>query len=189
MSLISDSFIFTGQKITLRKITLSDVNRSYIAWLNDAEVTKYLETRWVPQTFETVEGFVHRAVNSTDEYLLAIIENYTSQHIGNLKIGPVNPHHKYADLSYFIGNKEYWRNGFATEAVQGAVAWAFHTLGLHSIRAGIYAGNVASRKVLEKCGFQERGAFPSELVTDDGREDHVFFSCVNPTYQIGSVCK
>ena len=50
--MISDSFIFTGQKITLRKITLSDVNRSYIGWLNDADVTKYLSPK-------EIEAWIH----------------------------------------------------------------------------------------------------------------------------------
>lgn len=188
MSITDDPFIFTGPNITLRRVAITDVNAAYVRWLNDPEVTRYLETRWTAQTFESVEAFVRRAVRSDDDHLLAIIENFTSQHIGNLKIGPVNPHHRYADLSYFIGNKNYWGNGFATEAVQGAIAWAFSILDLHSIRAGAYASNAASRKVLQKCGFTQCGSFPSELVTPTGREDHVFFSLVNPIYQIGQVC-
>lgn len=176
----TDPFIFTGKNISLRKIAVTDCTQSYVDWLNDPEVNRYLETRWMRQDMLSVRKFVEAMTASSDSHLLAIIENFTSTHIGNIKIGPVNHTHGCADISYFIGSKGYWGNGFGTEAIQGAVTWGFSTLGLHTIRAGIYRGNIASRKALEKCGFRECGSFPEALVTDAGREDHVFFSLINP---------
>ncbi len=177
------SIIFVGNKISLRHITAEDCTPTYVGWLQDSEVNRYLETRWTPQSLESVTAFVETQNASNASRLLAIIENYTSQHIGNLKIGPINPHHMCADLSYFIGNKAYWGNGFASEAIAGAARYAFETLGLFSLRAGLYSGNAASRKALEKCGFQQRGVFPDELVTDRGREDHLFYSMTVNEYK------
>ncbi len=177
------SIIFEGHKVSLRHITAEDCTPVYVGWLQDHEVNKYLETRHSPQSLESVTAFVETQNASNASRLLAIIENYTSQHIGNLKIGPINPHHMCADLSYFIGNKAYWGNGFASEAIAGAVKYAFETLGLFSLRAGLYAGNLASRKALEKSGFQQRGVFPAELVTEKGREDHIWYSMTKNEYR------
>ncbi len=177
------SMIFTGQKISLRKVTLGDCTDSYVGWLADPDVNRYLETRWHEQSLVMIASYVKYMAGSSDNLLLAIIENYTSQHIGNIKIGPINQHHKCADVSYFIGSKAYWNNGYASEAVSGAMRIAFDTLGLFSLRAGLYAGNTASRKVLEKCGFTQRGVFPAELVTEYGREDHCYFSMTEHEYR------
>jgi [ribosomal protein S5]-alanine N-acetyltransferase len=39
------------------------------------------------------------------------------------------------------------------------VQYGFKTLGLQRIYASVFEGNVASQKVLEKCGFELEGTF------------------------------
>ena len=60
------------------------------------------------------------------------------------------------DLGYWLG-RPHWRQGFATEAAQAVVDLAFMTLGSDCVSAKCRAINLASRRVLEKCGFQPRG--------------------------------
>jgi [ribosomal protein S5]-alanine N-acetyltransferase len=175
--------IYTGERISLRHVTTDDIGPLYLTWLNDPQVNQYLEVRWDPQTMESIRSFVMRMSGDPDTILLAIIENYTSQHIGNLKIGPINRHHQYADISYFIGNRAYWNNGFATEAIKAALHIGFSDLSLHSIRAGVYGANIASQRVLEKCGFTKRGAYPDELADVTGqRQDHLLYSITKPEW-------
>ena len=47
--------------------------------------------------------------------------------------------------------------GFATEAVRAVVAFGFDTLELHRIFAFTDVTNVASKRVLEKVGFEKEG--------------------------------
>lgn len=170
------SFIYTGEKISLRYIDPKDCTEEYLSWLQDPEVNRFLETRHHTQSLESIKLFVSKMLDSDASHLFAIIENFTSQHIGNLKIGPINHNHKTADISYFIGNKGYWGNGCATEAIKGALVYAFKTLDLYSLRAGVYGANVASIKALEKCGFKQRGTWPNDLATENGRADHVWLT-------------
>jgi len=60
------------------------------------------------------------------------------------------------ELGYWLG-KEFWGQGFATEAVSAAVACHFSDPQNKEIEAGHYDGNHASRRVLEKLGFAEIG--------------------------------
>lgn len=69
-------------------------------------------------------------------FLFKIICNNSNCHIGNIKIGPINPHHNYADISYFIGEKSLWGKGIATEAIQLILKYAFEELKLHKVTAG-----------------------------------------------------
>lgn len=57
-----------------------------------------------------------------------------------------------AELVYSLG-KPYWEQGFATEAAQALVRFAFERTGWDRIVAAIMPGNVASRRVLEHLGF------------------------------------
>ena len=56
------------------------------------------------------------------------------------------------EIGYAI-NPEYWGRGYATEAFKGAIQYLFEN-GYSVIRAGIFEDNIASRRVLEKCGLK-----------------------------------
>jgi len=60
------------------------------------------------------------------------------------------------DLGYWLG-EPHWGQGFATEAARAVVDFAFLTRGFRRLAAGCRITNSASRRVLEKCGFQYCG--------------------------------
>jgi RimJ/RimL family protein N-acetyltransferase len=39
----------------------------------------------------------------------------TSANQGKISLGPINFIHKYAEISYFIGEKSFWNKGYATK--------------------------------------------------------------------------
>jgi len=53
--------------------------------------------------------------------------------------------------------KEHWGHGYATECARASIAYGFDELGLERIVAVALESNVASRRVLEKCGLREIG--------------------------------
>ncbi len=60
------------------------------------------------------------------------------------------------ELGYWIG-AAHWGQGFATEAARAVIDHAFTELGHEALQAGARVSNPASRRVLEKCGFQWTG--------------------------------
>jgi len=50
--------------------------------------------------------------------------------------------------------KEFWGNGYATEALRAMVEFGFQVVGLHRIWAGCDIDNAASRRVMEKAGMR-----------------------------------
>lgn len=61
-----------------------------------------------------------------------------------------------AEIGYWLG-APYWGRGYATEAVRAVIDHAFGALGHDALAAGARVSNPASRRVLEKCGFQWAG--------------------------------
>jgi RimJ/RimL family protein N-acetyltransferase len=57
------------------------------------------------------------------------------------------------EIGYWIG-VPFWSCGYATEAARAVIDYAFGTLGHEALDAGARCSNPASRRVLEKCGFQ-----------------------------------
>jgi RimJ/RimL family protein N-acetyltransferase len=60
------------------------------------------------------------------------------------------------ELGYWVG-VPFWGQGFATEAARAVIDYAFGALGHEELEAGARVSNPASRRVLEKCGFQWTG--------------------------------
>lgn len=60
------------------------------------------------------------------------------------------------EIGYWLG-VSYWGCGYATEAVRALIDYAFDELQHEALAAGARVSNPASRRVLEKCGFQWTG--------------------------------
>lgn len=60
------------------------------------------------------------------------------------------------EIGYWL-SVPYWGHGYATEAVQSLIDHGFSDLGNDAIEGGARPTNTASRRVLEKCGFQWTG--------------------------------
>ncbi len=60
------------------------------------------------------------------------------------------------EIGYWLG-VAHWGKGFATEAVRAVIDYAFEEHAIDELMGGARVTNPASRRVLEKCGFQWTG--------------------------------
>ena len=169
---------FDGERVVLRLLTLADCTEAYVGWLQDPQVNQYLETRWSPQTLQSVRDFVASMVDSPHSYLFAIVDRSDQRHVGNLKVGPINDKHRHADVSYFIGERDRWGKGLATDAIRVATRLAFERLALHRVQAGVYGANQGSCRALERAGYAYEGNFKRQLRSGETWDDHVWYGLV-----------
>jgi RimJ/RimL family protein N-acetyltransferase len=146
-----------GDRIYLREVRVSDVNENYYRWMNDPEITQYLESRFYPNSMETLQEYVKTRMGNPNEIFLAIVAKDSDKHIGNIKLGPINWTHRIGDIGIIIGEKEYWGKGYAKEAIQLMAKYAFDTLNLHKVTAGCYLPNEGAIKAFQNAGFDKEG--------------------------------
>jgi RimJ/RimL family protein N-acetyltransferase len=60
------------------------------------------------------------------------------------------------EIGYWLGAR-FWGKGYATEAVRAVIDHAFADLDCEALQSAARVTNPASRRVLEKCGFQWTG--------------------------------
>jgi len=152
-------------RLQLRELRPSDVSEAYVAWLNDPEVSQYLETRHSLQNMETVRAFVEMVLARENEHLFGIFL-HDGRHIGNIKVGPVRAYHNLADVSLLIGARDCWGKGYAAEAIEAASRHAFVALGVRKLCASMYAPNEGSRRAFLKTGYREEGRRRNHYVLD-----------------------
>ena len=152
-----DLYFLRGDKIYLREIRASDINVNYYIWMNDPIVTQFLESRFYPNSIESLQEYVKQISNNPCEILLGLFRKIDNKHVGNIKIGNINWIHRVGDMGILIGEKECWGKGYATEAIKIMVDYAFNVLNLHKIIAGCYSPNQGSIKAFQKSGFEIEG--------------------------------
>jgi len=119
---------------------------------NDRRIAE--NTTRIPHPYRVAdaEAFI-AAVNKTDSELnwVLMLDGSLIGGCGLAQLDGPAP-----DLGYWLG-AAYWGKGYATEAARAVIDHAFTELGYEAVQAGARVTNPASRRVLEKCGFQWTG--------------------------------
>lgn len=91
--------------------------------------------------------------------------------LDNIRRGPAQA----GTVGYWIG-EAVARQGFMREALIGVTNYAFTALDLSRLESACLPENVASRAVLEKCGFKYEGVAQSYLQIDGRWSNHVLYA-------------
>lgn len=159
--------ILQGNLIYLRPIQITDVNETYLNWINSPEINFGLVTR--SATMEELKQYVQKKIETPNCYFFAICDKNTSKHIGNIKLDFYDPSAKVIELGILIGEKNYWGKGIGYEAGKLVIDYAFSNLDIRKIWAAVYSNNPASKRMFEKLGFKIEGI----------QKEHI---CINGQY-------
>jgi len=154
-----------GRKTRLRAIEREDIPR-FLKWLNDPEVTRYL-TLYTPLSKAEEERWFERQLADESSRVFAI-ETEEGVHIGNIGLHHIDWKNRHAELGIFIGEKEYWNQGYGADAIRALLRFAFQEMNLHRVYLHVFDFNTRAIRCYEKCGFQLEGR-AREFFFRDGR--------------------
>ena len=161
--------LFVNNNCNLKVLNINNFGVDYLGWLNDYEIVRYTDQRFVNHSLDDIKLFVEEKSNSKSDILFGIF--FDDKHIGNIKLGSIKWEHNRAELSYFIGNKNYWGQGIASSVIKKVINFGFRELNLKKINAGYYSSNLGSAKVLNNCGFLIEGIRKKDIIYEDKRID------------------
>lgn len=149
------SRVLKTKRLVLRPFRASDAEEMFANWANDPEVTKYLT--WTPhasvdETRRLLELWEAES-RLPDVYHWAITLN--GELVGDIAIGKID-RLETGNLGYCLA-KKYWGGGVMTEALREVLRFLFEEVGLHRIEGMHAAQNIASSRVMEKCGLLYEG--------------------------------
>ena len=143
--------IFETERLRIRPFDEQDVDNLYLLY-SDPEVMRYMRgVRNREQAEKHIPAFAEQ-FEETGFTIWALEEKLSREFVGRAGLWPL-PGTTEVELGYMIV-REHQGNGFATEASAGCLEFGFQPLSLDHIAAISQPGNLASRRVLAKLGFE-----------------------------------
>lgn len=120
----------------------------------DPEVTRLIDARGKLSEEQVMER-LRRELNNDEQYGVQywpIFLLETGEHVGCCGLRPYEPAEDILETGFHI-KRAFWGQGFAYEAAQGVIGYAFEVLGAKALFAGHNPQNTASGRLLAKLGF------------------------------------
>jgi len=153
----------------------------------DREIADTTLTISHPFETEMAEQYVEGKIllyESSKGVCFAVILFAEDSLIGVINLKNIDQTHKNAELGYWIG-KEYWNNGYATEAAVAVVNYGFKELGLQRIYAHCISRNPSSSKVLAKIGMTHEGRLRQHILKWNEFEDIDLYGILRSEHRLG----
>ncbi len=171
-----------GQKTILRAIEREDLP-TFVRWFNDPELRQYL-TMYMPMSLAEEEKWFERQLEDQDGRIFAI-ETEDGVHIGNCGLHDFDWKNSKAELGIAIGEKEYWSQGYGSDAVRTLVGFAFGEMNLHRVQLEVYDLNPRALRCYEKCGFQVEGRRREALFRNGSYHDILIMGILREDFEAG----
>lgn len=139
------------------------------------------EPTWAPdhlsrRSFTNRVYWAQRSISSGTALPLFLIRREDQVLLGALTLDHIRRGPAQAGTTgYWIG-QPYARHGYMSEALRGLVHYAFTQLDLSRIESACLPENVASRGVLERCGYKYEGVAQSYLQINGRWRNHVLYA-------------
>lgn len=151
-------------RLFLERLTLKHLSQSYVEWLNDPEVNRFLESGG-DYTIEKLKKYLIEQ-EKKDIFFWAIFTKKDFRHIGNVKIDPINIEENSGEYGILIGEKTQWGKGYASEASLKVFQYCFEKINLSKVTLGVVENNHKARKIYEKMGFIVESVIQNTSVYD-----------------------
>lgn len=145
------------ERLILRPFTLDDIGPSY-EMEQDPRVNQYTNDGGIKTIEQVTEAITSGPLHDYEKFgygRFAVELRAQPGFIGFSGLKYI-PEMNRVDLGYRLA-PEHWGKGLATESCQASLHFGFKDLGLEEIIATILPDNAASKRVLEKLGFELEG--------------------------------
>lgn len=167
--------MLNGKKVILRPVKRSDL-KLFLKWFNDQEVSQYLSI-YLPMTEMGEEKWIEKlGKEQQGKTVIFVIETKEGKKsIGTCGLHEVDHKNQHATLGISIGEKDYWSNGYGTDATQLIVDYGFNQLNLNRISSCVFSFNKRSENLHKKLGFKEEGRRREKWFRSGEFQDDIVF--------------
>ncbi|MBC1422200.1 GNAT family N-acetyltransferase [Listeria seeligeri] len=166
--------LFESNRIQLRSLSEEDAV-SFSKWSEDGEYLRGLDTDFAkPRNTEFFKNQIQSFEDSTDMIQFGIYVPQNQLLIGFISLHSIEWNNQIASMAIGIGEAEYRKNGYGSEAIQLLLNYAFHELNLHKVELDVISNNDTAIYCYKKNGFETEGVAKEAILRDNQRFDKLY---------------
>jgi RimJ/RimL family protein N-acetyltransferase len=166
--------LLEGKKIFLRDFTPEDITSQYLDWLNDKNLMRYSNQRFLSHTVESSLKYLD-SFKSTNNLFLCVLEKNTGKSIGTLTAYISTRHHT-ADLGILIGDKSVQGKGYGQDAWNSLIRCISTSSKIRKITCGTLEVNKPMQKIAENSGMHLEAKRIAQELVDGIPVDMLYFA-------------
>lgn len=153
--------IIESNRLMLRELTLADFDDLFLV-LSDSDITEHY-----PYNFDEtrVRNWILKNIERYKEYgfgLWAVTLKSSKKLIGDCGLTIQNINGKMLpEIGYHI-KKDFWRQGFGSEAAKAVRDWAFQSTQFNTIYSYMKYSNIASYSTAKSMGMKKVNEYPDK---------------------------
>ncbi|WP_461028806.1 GNAT family N-acetyltransferase [Streptomyces sparsus] len=156
-----------GELVRLRAMVPSDADALW-RWNHDPEVMRWMRDGYAQSPTRVRKWLEELPRNTYNDVLYGVEAAADGRLIGLVHLSGAEPEEGCAELDIYLGEKDYWGRGHATDAVRAICRYGFDKMRLHRITLTVVTENHAAHHVYRKVGFVEEGTL-RQAFRRDGR--------------------
>lgn len=166
--------MLVGRNVILRPLRSSDIQTYF-----DLGADIRMAGPYWPISIPCEKGFRSRFEQTglwANDFSLLLITDHEERPLGYVGFFPGAPYQNTREIGYRLFDPRDQGRGIMTEAVTLTVGYLFASKRIERVQAAVIVGNEASRRVLEKAGFQKEGVLRSVVYVYGRTADMDLFS-------------
>jgi RimJ/RimL family protein N-acetyltransferase len=163
-----------GSVIALRALEETDLVLVR-SWNFDPEVARYFTSRWPVSMVEQRRWF-DRESNGTGKKRLIIEDKATRQAIGLVGVMGIDHLNRNCEIGITVGDRAYWGQAHATEAIQLTLQFLFVQLNMHLVYLRVLQDNERAIAFFKKVGFTQNGLLREMVFLNGGYRSWIWMS-------------
>jgi RimJ/RimL family protein N-acetyltransferase len=164
----------TGHLVRLKVFTEANITDTYLSWLNDPEVVKFSNQRFLQHTSRTSLDYL-KSFDDTENLLMAVYLKDTEKYIGTMSVYS-SVAHETADIGIMIGDKAYWNSGVGGDAWSTALSFLLAVLKIRKVTGGTLECNTGMVKIMMKSGMKPDGVRIAHELIDHQPHNVLYFA-------------
>jgi ribosomal-protein-alanine N-acetyltransferase len=158
----------------LRGLREQDLSGRWFQWFNDPGTTRFQNKGYVPNTLHAQRTYFERVQSSKEDIVLAIVDEASDRHVGNVGLHAIDWIHRSAVLGIVIGEREFLGRGWGRQAWAAITRYAFETINLNKVCASVFEGNEPSMKCALASGYEVEGTQKKQIYKNGDYRDLVW---------------
>jgi RimJ/RimL family protein N-acetyltransferase len=185
---MTDNDLLQGTLVRLAARDPETDAASFARWSSDSEYLRLFGAEPAyPQPVGAHKKQLERLAERTDQFTFLIypLASADAKAVGLVELDGIAWAHGEGWLGIGLGDRDYWGQGYGTDATRLILRFGFTELNLHRISLTVFDYNARAIQVYKKLGFVEEGRAREFLQRDGRRWDMVFMGLLRSEWVAG----